>query len=43
VFLETESTIEEEILGPYKHLEPEPRFFHEVGQNSAKDWGGGAD
>jgi len=37
---ETEPWVDEDILAPNEHPEPEPRVFHEIDQIPAKDWGG---
>ena len=36
---ETEPWVEEDILAPNEHPEPEARVFHEIDQILAKDWG----
>ena len=36
---ETELWVDEDVLAPNEHPEPEPRVFHEINQIPAKDWG----
>jgi len=36
---ETEPWVDEDILAPNEHPEPEALVFHEVDQIPAKDWG----
>ena len=36
---ETDPLVEEDILEPNEHPEPETRIFHEIDQIPAKDWG----